>query len=297
MSFTEVLVIYNDNCADGFCSAWCAHQYYLEAVERGEVEITFYGANHGEDPPMDLVKKAHKTYILDFSYSRDAIIEISKYTDLKVLDHHIKAIKELNNLEFCEFDITKSGAGMAWDHFFPEAVRPWFVDYIETRDIWEWKWPNAKEILAYLDTVPRSFEAYDKILDGHLTLSECLEKGKAIRNYVESILKETIDLCLRYITFQAPDGKIYKNVPIINCIPDQVSEIVNHISTGHDFGLGYFRRKDGKYQYGVRVPAESSFDGNAFANLYGGGGHVKASGFTLDRELTEIKYTERGRKC
>lgn len=288
MNFEEILIIYHANCPDGMCAAWCANHFYTEAMERGEAEVTFYGATHGQSPPIKLVKKAHKTFILDFSYSREDMIKISKLTELKVLDHHVKAQEACQDLDFCEFDLNRSGAGIAWDYFFPDVERPWLVDYIETRDIWQWKWPNAEEALAYVDTLPRNFMTYDKIFNGTISLAECVEKGKPVKAYIKTVIEETIEACLRHITFQAPDGSMYVDVPIVNGNCKQISELINYFAPGHLFGLGYFRRKDGKYQYSIRVPEDSPFDGNKFAGLYGGGGHKKAAGFQLYRELEEL---------
>jgi oligoribonuclease NrnB/cAMP/cGMP phosphodiesterase (DHH superfamily) len=290
MKFEKILVIYHDKCPDGMGAAWAAYRCFLEASERGEAEVVFYAATHGNDPPMKKVRWADRTYILDFSYDREIMVDMSKETKLLVLDHHKKAEAQCHGLEFCEFDMDRSGAGMAWDYFFPREERPWLIDYIETRDIWTWKWPNAAEALAYLDTLPRNFQTYDKIYAGEVTLGECVEKGTPVRSYVETFIDESIDAALRHICFQAPDGRIFSDIPIINGSAKNISDLINRFAVGHAFGLGYFRRKDGKYQYSVRVSADSDFDGNKLANLYGGGGHVKAAGFQLPNELEELSW-------
>ena len=177
----KVLVIYHGRCADGTCAAWCADLYH-----RGikDVEVEYYPAKHNKPPPYKRIEKAHITYVLDFCYPREDLLKMKGLTSLKVIDHHKSAEAECHGLDFCEFDMDRSGAGMAWDHFFPGVDRPWHVDYVETRDIWTWKWPNAKPALAYLDTLPIEFSTYDKLYDGDVTHGECVEKGAAILAYI-----------------------------------------------------------------------------------------------------------------
>lgn len=278
-------------------AAWCAYRYFMAAQDRQEAEVKFYPATHGNDAPLKKTRWADRTYIIDFSYDRQVMVEMSKLTDLKVIDHHKKAEAQCHGLDFCEFDMDRSGAGMAWDHFFPDQERPWLIDYIETRDIWTWKWPNAEPALAYLDTLPRNFQTYDKIYAGEITLEDCITLGTPVRAFIETSIDEGIDAALRHICFQAPDLSIHCDIPIINGSAKSISDLINRFAVGHKFGLGYFRRKDGKYQYSVRVPADSDFDGNALANQYGGGGHVKAAGFQLPNELVELPGYPKDMKC
>jgi len=282
----KVLVIYHSRCPDGMCAAWCADLYFRD---KPDVEVEFYPAVHNKPPPLKRVAKADVVYIVDFAYSREDLIKIRDLTDmLKVLDHHKSSEASCHGLDFCEFDMDRSGAGMSWDYFFPNEDRPWLVDYIETRDIWTWKWPTAEEVLAFLDTLPISFETYDKIHKGDITFGECRDKGEAIVQYIEMYNKETASAGTRFITFQCPSGEIYFDVPIVNASYKGISQLVHEICQGHDFGIGWFRRHDGKYQFSVRVSEDSTFDASKFCKSFGGGGHVKASGFTLPHEIVEL---------
>lgn len=283
----KVVVIYHDRCPDGAVAAWCASKFYENELDCDLADVFYHPTIHGNEPPWKEIHEADKTYILDFSYSRGEMIKMSTMTELLVLDHHASAEARCHGLDFCQFDMNKSGAGMAWDHFFPNESRPWLVDYVEDRDIWKWEFGNSKDALAFLDTLPREFSIYDQIYDGGITLGECVEKGAAIRGYIDQYIEDTLEAGRREITFAAPDGEIHRNVPIINASYKGISELVNEIAVGHKFALGYFRRNDGKYQYSVRVPEDSDFDGAKFAALYGGGGHKKAAGFSLDAELRE----------
>lgn len=290
----KVLVIYHGRCADGTCAAWCADLFFSQQDE--EVEIEFYPAKHNKPPPYKRIEKADVTYVLDFCYPRNDLVQMAGLTDLKVLDHHISAKAECHGLDFCEFDMERSGAGMAWDHFFPGVDRPWIVDYVEDRDIWKWEWPNAKVALAYVDTLPIEFETFYRLYGGSITHGECVEKGEAILAYMRQYNSESVMASMRQITFQAPDLTIHFDIPLVNASHFGISELLNSIAEGHPFVLGYFRRNDGKYQYSARVSDSSDFDVSKLAKSYGGGGHAKAAGFTLDEELEELPPPGSGKR-
>jgi oligoribonuclease NrnB/cAMP/cGMP phosphodiesterase (DHH superfamily) len=281
----KVLVIYHGRCADGTCAAWCADLYF-RGME--DVEVEYYPAKHNKPPPYKRIEKSDRTYILDFCYPREELLKMSSLATVRVLDHHKSAEATCHGLPFCTFDMDRSGAGMAWDNFFPGVDRPWIVDYVETRDIWVWKWPNAKDVLAFVDTLPITFETFDKLHDGDITFGECRDKGAAITAYIEQYNSETVLASMRQITFQAPDGSIHFDIPVVNTSHWGISSLLNGIADGHTFVLAYFKRNDGKYQYSGRVSANSDFDVSKLAKSFGGGGHAKASGFTLDHEIEEL---------
>ena len=170
------------------------------------VEVEYYPAKHNKPPPYKRIAKADRTYVLDFCYPREHLVKMAEMTDLKVIDHHKSAEAQCHGLDFCEFDMERSGAGMSWDHFFPGVARPWHVDYIETRDIWTWKWPTAKPVLAYLDTLPITIETYYKLFDGDITFGECLSGGESILAYIEQYNSETVLASCRKITFRDPNA-------------------------------------------------------------------------------------------
>jgi hypothetical protein len=177
---------------------------------------------------------------------------------------------------------------MAWDHFFPAEQRPWWINYIQDRDLWEWKLPDAEPILAYLDTLPVSFETYDRLASDDITLRQCLVGGMAVLAYIRQYNKEVAAMGVRYITFQSPGGRIHSDIPIVNAAYKGISQLLHEMDQNHLFALGWYRSSDGKYKFSVRASDESDFDTSKFAKEYGGGGHVKASGFTLDHEIEEL---------
>ena len=77
------------------------------------------------------------------------------------MDHHtsnfitMESIKnsDMMNVKY-ELDIKLSGCQLAWNHFYPDLLRPWFLEYISDRDLWKFELENSKEINEAPDNFP-----------------------------------------------------------------------------------------------------------------------------------------------
>ena len=283
MSLETPLVIYHANCWDGFCAAWIAKKAL------GNIEP--FPANYGSEPP-DVTSRV--VYVLDFSYSREAMERIvTSARRTVVLDHHKTAMSALEGLHQPEtgidvwFDMTKSGCRMTWEWFwlmefrdmsieqrpFPALVRqdraPWLVDYTEDRDLWRHALPETEAINAALRSYPLSFDLWDQFAQKD-PISTLAYEGRAIRRAERQIV-ETHVRNAKEIDF---DGHqiLSVNATVL------FSEIAGELSKGRPFGACYFDRKDGKRQWSLRSD-DDGVDVSAIAKLHGGGGHAHAAGF------------------
>ena len=132
-----VHVIYHDNCMDGFGAAWAVYRHYQDVKDitgRG-VRAMYHPTQHG-DPVPDTTPDG-QVYILDFSFSKEQMLELLDRHDGRVvlLDHHKTAHAELRGVENCIFDMNKSGASMAWEYFQNQSGNemPQLIRYIEDR--------------------------------------------------------------------------------------------------------------------------------------------------------------------
>src|SRR3990167_9339886 len=101
----STIVIYHSNCFDGFGAAWVLRGVYPDA--------TFIPATYGDAPP-DVT--GQDVVIVDFSYPRDVLLAMRQSSrSLVVADHHKTAQANCEGLDFCHFDMNRSGAGLAWD--------------------------------------------------------------------------------------------------------------------------------------------------------------------------------------
>lgn len=258
------LVIYHGGCRDGFCAAWVAHRKFADA--------DFHAGYYGQPPPdVD----GRDVFVVDFSYPRPLMDEMFRRAkSLLVLDHHKTAEAALVGAPYATFDMERSGAGMAWDHFFPGEPRPWLVDYTEDRDLWRWKLPGSREFNGRIAILPFDFAAWTEAegrQDGAHEMGEAVIAKTA--QYVAEVRKNA-----RRVTFAG------RNVPLVNAPQVDISELLDALAQGEYFAIGWWQRADGVFQYSLR--SRGDFDVSALAKLHGGGGHRNAAGF----QSTELLF-------
>lgn len=257
------IVIYHADCVDGFTAAWAAWFKY------GYSGTEYIPARYGEAPPAVGGKEV---LIVDFSYPRLVLLEMEREaTSIRVLDHHKTAAENLAGLEFAEFDMSRSGAGMAWDALH-HPPRPPLIDYVQDRDLWLWELPESKAVSAYIALHDRTFETWCVMNSSLLQqFCSCVEMGKTALRVTE-----------QYVEQQAPKASTVKLagycVPCINTT-FATSELVGGLAEHAPFAVGWFQRQDGKFVYSLR--SRGDFDVTTIAKQFGGGGHKNAAGFTV----------------
>ncbi len=266
---TTRMCLYHAGCVDGWTAAWAVWRAWGE-------DALYIPVQYGQPPPN--VTDA-EVVIVDFSYDMDTMIGMHAIArSLLVLDHHESAQQELDGLIFAKFDMARSGAAMAWDHFHPKKIRrPWLVDYVQDRDLWQWKLHESKAINAWLGSVPRkSFALWSMLDEGGP--APALEAGRAVvtvtENYVGYMAKHA-----RRISF---GGYV---VPIVNACGFWASELLDVLAQDKPFAISWFERGDGKYQFSLRSRGEHGVNVFEIAQQYGGGGHRQAAGFQRDEPL------------
>lgn len=258
--FLPPIVIYHDNCADGFCAAWAVRKQYPNA--------TFIAAKYGDEPPAP---EGRDVFIVDFSYPRDVLFNLrEKAASLVVMDHHKTAQAALSGLGFCIFDMDKSGARLAWERFNTGQSPHWLVDYTEDRDLWRWKLPHSKEINSAIRSYPFDFEEWDSIAKRNP--EEFIAEGAAIlRDQKQTIASHVANAG----TFEL-DGY---TIPCVNCTT-LISEVVGELAEGQPFAAGFFIAANGDRVYSLRSRGDG-IDVSEIAKRHGGGGHKNAAGFTV----------------
>ena len=265
------LVLYHDNCPDGFTAAWAVWKRLGDAAE-------YRGVNYSDPLPNNV--DGRSVYLVDFSFSRQQMETLaSRALSLTVFDHHKTAKEALNGFKWGRivFDMERSGAGITWDELHPGSatwmgLRPKLISYVEDRDLWRWMLPSSREVSEYIFAMPRTFpdwdrlaakieQEFDRVVDGGLVLLQ----AKRIR--VATVCRNT-----RWFDFNGV------SIPIVNSAWD-MSEIGEYLCEQFpeaSCGGYYFDRQD-KRQWGFR--SRSGFDVSALCKQYGGGGHHAAAGF------------------
>jgi hypothetical protein len=158
----EPLVIYHAHCNDGLCAALVARAHLGGAGD-------YVSCQYGDAPPETA---GRDVYVLDFSFPRAALLDMQgRAASLIVLDHHKTAEADLSGLDFCRFDMNKSGGRMTREWFAARDGRDaggpgaeWLVDYTEDRDLWRWRLPDSREVSAALASYPQTLEAWEPFM-------------------------------------------------------------------------------------------------------------------------------------
>lgn len=260
----HTIIIYHGGCADGFTAAWVARKRYPNA----DIMPARYG-----DPAPDV--RGRSVYVLDFSYGEEDLrLMAEEAASLHVLDHHVSAYEAVGHLPWCAFDLTRSGARIAWDWFFPEQDPPPLVRYVEDRDLWRWELPHSRQVNAWIATQRMEWDNWDA-LDWMLRNERdvVVEKGDAVLEYQA----QQVDRICRNVRNVRLDGH---EVPAVNTCTLQ-SETGNALAAGVPFAVLWCQIDDGRYLVSLRSK-ESGEDVSKIAAAHGGGGHARAAGFKCD---------------
>ena len=259
------VVIYHANCNDGFGAAYSAWKLLGNRAE-------YHAASHGSPPP-DVTGK--RVVILDFSYDNATTKAlIAQAEELWVIDHHKSNMVELHDISNTHFDMTKSGAMLAWEFFHPGKEAPKFIGYIQDRDLWQWELPYSKEFSAAFDMVPWNFDEYEKFEDDSV-FDDAVKRGSYILAYSKTVIKKVCDKATK---------RKYKDhdVMVVNS-SHWMSEIGATLAKDCDFAMIWYYDHDANiYKVSLRA-FHDTMDVSEIAKSFGGGGHRKAGGFVLPK--------------
>jgi len=217
-------------------------------------------------------------YILDFSFPRDKMLDIKeKAGSVIVLDHHKTAQEACEGLDFCVFDMEKSGAGLTWGYFYPNKSMPKLIAHIQDRDLWKWQIEGSKEVHAVLETMEYDLMLWCNLLM-HLEIEPepVYEKGKLLvtqlDNEVATISNNSFGRTWHGHNVQWANTSLHW------------SDVGNHLLENYycDFAVTFTIFND-KVMLSLR--SRDDFDVSEIAKQYGGGGHKQAAGCKVSHEV------------
>lgn len=266
-------VIYHKNCTDGFAAAWVCNKF-LKVIPN---KTNWIEANYGDEDKIDTDKYilGNIVYIVDLSFSRSVLEHWREKADfLFVIDHHASAERQLADLPYCKFDMSKSGALLAWKHFFNDLPVPGLIQYTNDYDLWKHQLLHTHEINAFIKSYDRTFERFDWLDDQiKFNYDKIVFAGTALLK----LEKQIIDDSLRNV-FKLTIGD--HKVKVINN-PVLISKTVGEMAKGEPFAAAfYFDGNQNKFFFSLRSD-EDGLDVSKIAELYNGGGHTHAAGFSI----------------
>ena len=261
------VVIFHGHCDDGFGAAWAAWRAL------GDTDTRYVPAFYGNAPPE--VGSEDEVFVLDFSYPRDVLLALrARCASLRVLDHHRSAQEDLAGLEWATFDLDKSGAMLAWEHWHPGVEPPPMIQYIQDRDLWRFRLPLSREVSAWLRSYPMEFRQWIRLADDlKYEFLEAAQSGEAILRFQVAQVEV---MCQQAIWLDLSGHR----VPVVNATAffSEVGERLLELHPDATFACYYLDRADGRRQWALR--SRPGFDVSAVAKEFGGGGHPQAAGFT-----------------
>lgn len=306
------VVLYHSPCLDGFYSALAHHFcsstafYYtvtpsnISNFTRPSVPFLLYVPYQYDfiDKYYDELKTiidGRNVTLLDVSITptlRDLVLSKSK--DFVWIDHHHTSLDHVpsNDLRFV-LDTSHCGAVLTVQRLLQEnhgdftSLR-WtnlttLLGYVEDADLYRWNLQDSRLVHAGLSLVPHNFnDWYSQVLDVVGVVDDLRTKGSIVRQVVkESItrhLQRAVTISHRGVRasfVNVSDSRIISELLNELCTsppPDQYGNYVSRV----DFAVGWYVTPD-SVVYALR---SLGFDVSAVAQRFGGGGHVRAAGFT-----------------
>jgi len=273
---SKPIVIYHANCIDGFCSAWCFWKKYQDDME-------YFPGFYNQSPPEIACRDV---YLTDFSYKREVMQEIVKFANSVILlDHHKSALEDLWDLKGLYMEsshLEKSGAILAWEYLNPKKEPYKILKHVQDRDLWQFKIPYTKEIIAYLAIFEYDFKIWDKlIIANKLKMNQMIKYGEILLKKNDKDIREILKSNQREITLAE------YIVPLVNISHTMASDAGHIMAENNPFAVTYTDGPNRRY-FSLRSRS-NGVDVSKIALQFGGGGHKHAAGFSVLREHSLAK--------
>ncbi len=263
------LILYHNNCLDGFSGAWAAWKKFGSRAE-------YRGLEHQEEPPSDLVNR--EFVFIDFCYPLDIMrLLVANNPKVTVLDHHISTEKAVQLAHVKRYSLKHSGCVLSWNFFHPGVPAPWFLRAIEDNDLHVFRRPFTQEIIAAVSGLPFTFKQWSTLAalcEKASTRKKLIGEGKLLLSYKDRIIAKLLPTAEK-ISFHGHTTYAI-NTPVF--YSDTANAITQEFKV--PFGIAWFY-KHGKAHVSLRAGGPPTVDLSAIAARFGGGGHKGAAGFTV----------------
>jgi hypothetical protein len=267
---------YHAACPDGFGAAW--------AIWRAWGKDGEYVPRGHDDALQARSLAGAQVVFADIAPDNAALRALGEAAgELIVLDHHVSsaarfaAEPELARAlaargHSVRFDLSRSGAVLAWQHFHPGAPVPELLCYVEDQDLWRWKLPRSEEVNAALGSYPRELAIWDEL--AARSPEDLAAEGEPIvranRVEVERALHAAHPIWVGGLRVEAVNARQPR------------SAIGHELASRAAFGApcGAVYRLLGE-RVDVSLYSVGDFDVARIAAGLGGGGHPNAAGFSV----------------
>lgn len=279
----KIIACFHARCSDGISAAWVLQKKYPNTE--------FHGIRPSETDFSSVDFRGAIVFFLDVSpASFEGILRVAE--KVFVYDHHATTKKLVDSLQRNDklsvvFDFERSGCLITWDELFPGEERPWFLEYVDDRDRWQWNLPNSREIneaiysqgwMERLDDLWKT-EKENLIAPGRDVLQI---KEKQIRDALREALP------VRFLSYDIwlcqAKWQMRSEVGNLLC-----SEALPNGKLPSFSAIWKFDEETGEIWISLRGEKKSPCLAS-ICEMFGGGGHPKAAAFTL-RSSKEFEET------
>lgn len=277
------IYFYHANCTDGLAAIAVA----LKGVDTDKVEVVAASYSTPIDPSQT---EGKDVCFLDFSARGEILKDILKVAKtVTIIDHHVSVYDEIREVESDPatkgkltyiYNVSKSGAMLAWDYFNGDVEYPYAIKLISDRDIWTGLYKDTSAFALALRVEEFTLERMCKLLqqsdEQHIKLVKALvAKGESYQVYN--------DYLVRQIASHSHLATLSNDmvVSMVNCPLGLVSDVGNYLAETQPAGVALMvYHKEKEVVYSIRVAADTDFNAGAYCRDYhGGGGHAKAAGW------------------
>jgi len=247
---------------------------------------SYVARGHDDRVDVERYSDAHVVFA-DISADNETLLELGlEAKRLLVLDHHVSALRrfeadaalagELSSRGHrIHFDLSRSGAVLAWQEFHPGIEPPDLLRYVEDQDLWRFALPGSEEVNAAIASHPRTFETWESL--ARRPARDLADEGapvlRAWRTEVARALRHTHPVRVGRHRLEAVNA-----VQLRSRIGHELAQRARF-----DLPCGAVYRLTGD-RVEVSLYSLGELDVSEIAAGFGGGGHRNAAGFSVRLE-------------
>jgi nanoRNase/pAp phosphatase (c-di-AMP/oligoRNAs hydrolase) len=263
----RTVILYHGGCPDGFGGAYAAWKKFGDSAE--------YVALRHQKPAPDNLVGAH-LYFIDFCFPKEQMDElISVAASVTVLDHHEGVRGVVEAMPEFVYEVSHSGATIAWSYFHPGTEVPLMLRYVEDGDLYKFALPDSRPLLAYLYSNPFEFGMWDTLVEEVADDAKRLEmvrRGEIFKEHADSLIRQLAERA-SLVRFEGYEVYFSSSISAFS------SDLANLLARKQaPLALAVQARPDGLR---VSLRGDGSVNVAELAQKYGGNGHPNSAAFSL----------------
>lgn len=276
----NIVVIYHDQCRDGFGAAYAAWKKFGDTA-------SYLPAKTQAQVPAGLSDK--EIYIVDYSFKLPEL-EVLRAANksVVVIDHHRTSKAAVTAFPENVYRDDNSGAVLAWNYFHPNTEVPLLLKYIEDHDLWKFELEHTREFGAAFGEYEQDFETWDKLvqnLSDRDDFTRFISLGATIARFEDRLVQKMLAF-KELVSFEGHEVYSLNTDRIYRSILGHHLATMNSTKGRIAIGIVYYRY-DGMVHCSLR--SNGNVDVAVIAEKYGGGGHKNAASIRVS-SFTDLPF-------